>query len=57
MNEPKTVEAWGEISIGDLEEIGEHHFKLCQKLHNLMDSLPVKIQEEIRDDVYKYFEP
>ena len=39
------------------EEVGEHHYELCKKLHGLMDRLPPKIKEEIWDDVYQHFEP
>lgn len=49
MDEPQTLDEW--------KEIGKHHFELCEKLHNLMDSLPPKIKEEIWDDVYQHFEP
>jgi hypothetical protein len=49
MDYPETFDDW--------KEIGEHHFELCEKLHNLMDDLPPKVREKIRDDVYKHFDP
>jgi len=49
MEKPVTLEDW--------KEIGEHHFVLCEKLHNLNDDLSKNVKDQIWDDVYMHFEP
>lgn len=41
----------------ELRAIKIDYFELCEMIHDRMDELPPKIQDDLWDYVYKRFEP